>query len=162
MSEKLRHKKDGEDTNKTNQEMREHEKTGSIPGEDRSVSDAERLANTPREGFDADLRSHEFAGNNDGAAHSHDPDRMIRAADRKEWHEKFPQFANDELKQLLIVPQGTRLEQGATYYDLLHPEDGEFTARADFVTNEENLILPKSLHDYELWNKLLGKETANV
>jgi hypothetical protein len=162
MSEKIRNKKDGEDTNKQNQQMREHERTGYIPDAAKSVSDAVRLANTPREGFDDDLRPHEFAGNNDGTHDALDPDRLIRAYDRKEWHEKLPQFTNDELKNLLILPQGTRLEQGASYFDLLHPEDGEFSARADFVTNEENLILPKNQHDFEIWNKLLGKDTANT
>jgi hypothetical protein len=34
-------------------------------------------------------------------------------------HERFPHFRADELKQLRLLTVGRRLEQGATYIDLL-------------------------------------------
>ena len=160
MSEKLRHKKDGEDAGKQNQSMDEYQKTGKLPEDGRTVSDAERLANTPRESFDADLRPHEHSGENSGLASEPSDRELRRAYDIKELHEMLPNFQSDDLKNLVVLAEGTRCEQGATYYDIKHPQDGVFKARADMVADAGNYLVPKSQIDFELWNKLIGRETA--
>lgn len=154
MSDKDRRLKDGEDQNKKNQAMRRHEETGEVPGEGRHQSDAEKLAKMDRADFDRDLRPHEFAGNNSGPDAPHPARR--NAYDLKELHEKLPDFSSADLKNLSILPEGTRLEQGTTYFDLNRPQDGECKARADFVARENNLYLAKTDVDYELWHRLRG------
>jgi hypothetical protein len=62
------------------------------------------------------------------------------------------------LKQLPILPAGTRLEQGATYLDLNDRQAGEFTARSDMIVEEGQLIVPKTEVDHQLWNRLRGVE----
>jgi hypothetical protein len=154
MSEKNRHKKDGQDQNKANQALDHYQKTGETPGEGRSISDAEKLAQTDRAAFDQDLRPHEFAGNNSGQDDPQSPRR--NAYDFKELHEKFPGLSSRDLKNLSILPQNAILEQGASYIDLNRLEEGEFKARADFQITESNLLVAKTGVDYELWDRLRG------
>lgn len=155
MSEKKRHDKDGHDQNKANQAMHEHEKTGAIPSEGRHLSDSEKRDAMDRADFDKDLRPHEFEGNNSG---TDDPQPNLRQAyDIKELHEKYPQFSSTDLKNLTILPEGTRLEQGAKYFDLNHPQGGELAARADMTASQGTLYVAKNTVDYELWNRLCGQ-----
>jgi len=154
MSEKSRHDKDGEDQNKANRAMREHQQTGQVPGEGRHISDAEKLAALDRADFDRDLRPHEGSGQNNMENNGQSNTR--NAYDLKELHEKFPQLSNADLKQLAILPLGAKLEQGATYIDLSRLEEGEFKARADFQITETNLLVAKNSVDHELWDRLRG------
>lgn len=154
MSEKTRHDKDGQDQNKANQAMRQHEKTGAIPGEGRHESDAEKLAQMDRADFDKDLRPHEFEGQNN--PRNDEPQNTRSAYDLKDLHEKFPQLSSADLKQISILPLGEPLEQGATYLDLNRLEEGEFKARADFQITQSNLLVAKNSVDYELWDRLRG------
>ena len=68
----------------------------------------------------------------------------------------LPEFTKDELKQIPVLPPGTRLEQGATYIDLATPDRREFTATADIEAGPHNWFVPKSETDYQLWNRLIG------
>jgi hypothetical protein len=54
-------------------------------------------------------------------------------------HRRLGNMTDDELKLIPILPEGTRLEQGATYIDLAHLDDGELTARGDMLTGPGNL-----------------------
>src|SRR6266568_137274 len=65
----------------------------------------------------------------------------------------------DELKNLTILPAGTRLEQGAKYIDLRNLEQGEFVARSNMVADVVNAYVPKKETDYLLWNRLNQVET---
>lgn len=154
MSEKQRHKKDGEDKGKSLEAMRDYEKTGELPGEGRHESDAEKLAKVDRADFDKDLRPHEGEGQN--LPQNNDTPRARNAYDIKDLHEKFPALSNADLKQLAILPVGTRLEQGATYLDLNDPATGEFKVRADRNVGEHSLLVAKQDVDYELWDRLRG------
>jgi hypothetical protein len=74
-------------------------------------------------------------------------------------HERFKQFSDDELKQLRLLPVGSRLEQGATYIDLNNLGLGEFTATGEMRVGSSNWVVAKKEVPYELWNRLLGAET---
>jgi hypothetical protein len=58
------------------------------------------------------------------------------------------------LRNIVIVPLGDRLEQGAKYIDLMHLERGEFVATADMVSDEDHYYVPKKHTEYVLWNRL--------
>ena len=64
---------------------------------------------------------------------------------------------DEELKQVPLVPEGTRLQQGATYVDLRASRTQEFTARADMVAGPDNAYAPKDRVPYEIWNRLIGE-----
>lgn len=76
------------------------------------------------------------------------------AASIKEMHNKLADLTNDELKNIGIIPTGTRLEEGAEYIDLNHLERGAFTADASMIARPENYYVSKKETDYVLWNRL--------
>src|SRR6058998_1293210 len=78
------------------------------------------------------------------------------AFDVKPLHESLRGFMDDELKQIPVLVEGTRLEQGATYVDLRDPRRRELVARGDMVVEPGQWIVPKQGVDYRLWNRLLG------
>jgi len=55
-----------------------------------------------------------------------------------------------------VLPQGSRLEQGAKYIDLKDPERKEFTAMGSMEAGSDNWYVPKTEVDYQLWNRLTG------
>ena len=69
-------------------------------------------------------------------------------------------MTDDNLKQIPILPTGTRLQQGATYVDLHDPSRIVFKARGDQTAGEYNWLVPKSEVDYQLWNELVGVQEA--
>jgi len=103
--------------------------------------------------FGVDLRPDNFAGANYGL-HSEPRDIGLRAIDIKELYDKLTDLARDELRKIVIVPLGERLEQGAKYLDLQHLEQGEFAATADMLSDEDHYFVPKHHTDYVLWNRL--------
>jgi len=64
---------------------------------------------------------------------------------------------DEELKQVPILNEGERLQQGATYVDLKHPPMEEFTARGDMTAGPDNAYVPKDRVPYEVWNRLIGE-----
>lgn len=76
--------------------------------------------------------------------------------DIKELYDALPDFSKDELKQIVVLPAGTRLEQGATYVDLRTRDRSEFTAIGGMEVGERSWIVPKSEVDYQTWNRLIG------
>ncbi len=155
MSDKQRHKKDGEDKNKSNQALDHYQKTGETPGEGRHESDADKLAKMDRADFDKDLRPHEGQGQN--LPQNAEVANTRNAYDLKDLHAKFPQLSGADLKSLVILPAGAHLEQGATYLDLNNLGEGEFQARADRHVAEHSLFVAKKGVDYELWDRLRGE-----
>lgn len=104
--------------------------------------------------YDAeDLRPDDFAGANYGLR-SEPLDTGLRASDIKELRNKLADLTDDELRNIVILPLGERLEQGAKYIDLQHLERGEFVATADMVSDEDHYYVPKKHTDYLLWNRL--------
>jgi len=104
------------------------------------------------------LRPDNFAGANYGLR-SEPQDVGLRAIDTKELYDKLAGLTRDELRKIVIVPLGERLEQGAKYLDLQHLEQGEFVATADMVSDEDHYYVPKNHTDYVLWNRL--KQLSN-
>jgi hypothetical protein len=103
--------------------------------------------------FEEDLRPDNFAGANYGLR-TEPQDIGLRASDIKELYGKLADLTDDELHNIVIVPLGERLEQGAKYIDLLHLEQGEFIARADMISDEDHYYVPKKHTEYVLWNRL--------
>ncbi|GCE29661.1 hypothetical protein KDA_51450 [Dictyobacter alpinus] len=103
--------------------------------------------------FVADLRPDNFAGANYGLL-SEPQDIGLRASDIKELYGTLADLTHDELRNIVIVPLGTPLEQGAKYIDLQHLERGEFVAMAGMVADEDHYYVPKKRTDYVLWNRL--------
>jgi len=78
------------------------------------------------------------------------------AYESKAAHARLDGFTDDELKQITLVPEGTRLEQGATYLDLLDPAGEEIVGTSDLVADDDHLYVAKRAVDYGLWNRLRG------
>jgi hypothetical protein len=109
-----------------------------------------------------DLNPDASKGINWGLAGPH-PEKNARSAyDDKEVHRALRDFSDDELKRLVILPQGARLEANATYVNLRDPELHEITAEGNEDVGPADLIIPKAEVDYPLWNKLLGAAAATV
>jgi hypothetical protein len=96
---------------------------------------------------------------NPDAAAGQNKDNARTAYDVKEAHRQLVDWTDDELKQVPLLPVGTRLEQGATYVDLREPARREFTATGDMVVPADGLYVPKSEVDLRTWHRLLGIRT---
>ena len=73
-----------------------------------------------------------------------------------EIHRIIPELTNDELRRMVVLQPGYVLEQGAVYIDLRTPSRREFTAHHPIEAGENNLFVPKSVTDHQVWNKLRG------
>lgn len=62
-----------------------------------------------------------------------------------------------DLKRVPVLPEGTRLQQGATYVNLAAPDPREFTATAEMSAAPGDAIAPKDRVPYEVWNRLIGE-----
>ena len=78
------------------------------------------------------------------------------AYDMKDVHDRLRNLNDDELRRIPIVPEGTRLRQGATYVDLSLDRPREFTATAEMISAREQRLASKDDVDHELWNTLVG------
>lgn len=65
-------------------------------------------------------------------------------------------LTDEQLKEIPVLPVGSRLRQGATYLDLGDPRRRSFTAMGGMVAGEDNYYVPKDDIDYTLWNRLTG------
>jgi hypothetical protein len=64
---------------------------------------------------------------------------------------------DEELKQVPLVPAGSRLQQGATYVNLADGSRKEFTATAEITASPGDAYAPKDRVPYEIWNRLIGE-----
>jgi len=123
---------------------------------------AERTSLPPQPGaqhpdeWRADLNPNPLAGQNIGAAGPHPEKDAPTAYDLKDLHRRLRELPDDDLKQIPVVPQGSRLEQGATYIDLAQDEPHEFKATGAMTAERHHCFVPKSEVDYQLWNRLIG------
>jgi hypothetical protein len=108
------------------------------------------------EEYERDLNPDAMAGQNIGDAEAQPSKRGRTAYDVKEAHNRLQNLSDDELKQIRILPEGSRLEQGATYIDLKDPERREFTATGDMEAGPDNWYVAKKDVHYNLWNLLIG------
>ena len=56
-----------------------------------------------------------------------------------------------------MLPEGSRLEQGATYVDLRDDARREFQATGGMTAEPGRLVVPKADVGYQLWNRLVRK-----
>lgn len=110
------------------------------------------------EPYQQDLNPDAMAGQNLGIGEADPAKHGPTAYDVKPVHGRLKRFSDDELKQLRLLPAGSRLEQGATYIDLNNLELGEFTATADMHVGPHHWVVAKKEVPYELWNRLRGAE----
>ncbi|AFZ23611.1 hypothetical protein Cylst_1321 [Cylindrospermum stagnale PCC 7417] len=103
-----------------------------------------------------DLNPQPKAGQNYGTAESDPEKAALNAFEIKELHNQLPEYTDDELKQITLLPPGSRLEQGAKYIDLNDSERHEFTAMGGMEAGPDNWYVPKTEIDYLLWNRLTG------
>ncbi len=107
--------------------------------------------------YQADMNPAAAAGINYGGVGPHpERDDPRTAFDAREVHRLLDGFSDDQLKQLPIMPAGSRLEQDATYIDLADPSRREFRATSGMEARPGQFLVPKSEVDYQLWNRLRG------
>jgi hypothetical protein len=85
-------------------------------------------------------------------------DEGIPGSEDKVLHNRFSELSSDELRRLIVVQPGTRLEQGGTYVDLNRLADGPFKALGGHEAEEGSRYVAKRDTDYELWNRLVGQD----
>jgi hypothetical protein len=106
-----------------------------------------------------DLNPDPMAGQNHGI---HSSGSMGPSAyDVKDVHQTWSDLSNADLKQLPVLPEGTRLEQGAVYLDLNDPQRGEIKALGNMEAERQHRYVAKKSVDYQLWNALLGVENPD-
>jgi hypothetical protein len=107
------------------------------------------------EPYQQDLNPDASKGMNWGLAGPHPEKNECRTAkDVKEVHDLLSEIRDDELDTIPILPAGSRLEANATYLNLREMPPKRFTAGGDEQLGENDLVIPKSEVDYELWNRL--------
>jgi hypothetical protein len=82
------------------------------------------------------------------------------------WQETFKDlvrrmvdFSRHELRQMVVLPVGSRLGQGAVELDAAQPERGAFTAMATMEATAGSYIVARIKVDCQLWQTLLGVTT---
>jgi hypothetical protein len=97
------------------------------------------------------------AAEENGATETERDIRLRTAYDVKDVHRALSGFSDDDLKQIPIVPEGTHLEQGATYIDLAEEPVTEVKVNAGVVTRAGQFYVPKNRVPYTIWNRLIGE-----
>lgn len=105
-----------------------------------------------------DLEPNHMAGQNIGEAAGEREQGLPTAYDVKEVHRSLRGFSDDDLKSIPVLPEGTRLQQGATYLDLSDSRREEFTATGEMQAGSGKQYVPKDEVPYPLWNRLRGIE----
>ena len=108
------------------------------------------------DGWRDELNPNRMAGQNLGVENPHPEQDSRTAYDLKDAHRMLEGITDDGLKQIPVLPEGARLEQGATYIDLRDPGRREFKATGDMVAERDHWYVPKDAVDYQLWNRLIG------
>ncbi len=108
------------------------------------------------EDWQKDLNPHPMAGRNVGLEGEHPEKDAPNASEIKEIQRQLPELTNDELKQIPVLPAGSRLEQGAKYINLKDAKPKEFVAMGVMEAGPDNWYVPKTEVGYQLWNRLTG------
>jgi hypothetical protein len=111
------------------------------------------------EPYQQDLNPDASKGLNWGLAGQHpEKDEPRTAHSAKEAHRWLSDVPDDELERIPLMPAGARLEANAHYLNLA--ERCEFKAEGNETVLEDQIIVPKSEVDYQLWNWLRGVQDA--
>lgn len=79
------------------------------------------------------------------------------AAEVHEAAELLQDLGLEQLRDIPVLHEGTRLEQGATYVDLRDPQRKPFTARGDMFSSRGSLTVPKAGVPHPTWNRIVGE-----
>jgi hypothetical protein len=110
------------------------------------------------EEWQRDLNPNHLAGQNIGVASDIETHGDRTAFNLRKVGWELGNLDDNELKQIPLVAEGTRLQQGATYVDLAADPRHEFTATGDMSAEGDHAYAPKDRVPYEIWNRLLGEE----
>lgn len=108
--------------------------------------------------FEEDLHGNNLSGENHGL----DGEGPVlegtapNAFTLKAVHNRLEGLHDDDLREIPVLPQETRLEQGAVYIDLREPNPVEFRAPGGMIAGPENWYVPKKDVPYPIWNRLIG------
>lgn len=80
----------------------------------------------------------------------------IPAAEVKAIHDRYPDWDDELLESIPVMVVGSRLEEGATYFDLAKPEAGEWTGMNNITVADGEWIVPKSDVEYDVWSLITG------
>jgi hypothetical protein len=113
--------------------------------------------------WERDLNPNHMAGQNIGPtgelAGEGERERLIETAyELKGIHRALANFTDDELKEIPILPVGSRLQQGATYIDLADHPPRELKVNGGVTAERGQYYVPKDRVPYPLWNRLIGEE----
>ena len=97
--------------------------------------------------WEQDLHRNSRAGQNTGLEGPRPEKDAPTAFEIKELHERLADYTSDELKQISVLPAGSRLKQGATYINLKDPARREFTATAEMEADSSDWYVPKKETD---------------
>lgn len=76
----------------------------------------------------------------------------------KDLRSDMPELSGDELSRLSVIQPGTVLPQGSVFLDLNDRSRGAFKAIGGQEVGQGERIVAKSDTDYELWNRLAGRD----
>lgn len=124
----------------------------------REKPQAETLNKHPEE-YQRDLNPDAMAGQNIGVGETDAAKYSRTAYDLKPLHRRLDHILDHDLKQIRVLPEGARLQQGGTYIDLNDLDKGEFRATGDMQAGPNNYYVPKDEVHYNLWNLLIGVNT---
>jgi hypothetical protein len=104
-----------------------------------------------------DLNPGHLAGQNIGPPADDIGSAQMTAFHLRKRGQELRGLHDEELKQVPLVPTGTRLQQGATYVNLAEDAWQEFTATAQITALPDDAYAPKDRVPYEIWNRLIGE-----
>jgi hypothetical protein len=104
-----------------------------------------------------DLNPDHLAGQNIGAESEPVVNPQMTAFHLRKRGHDLRGLDDNDLKQVPVLPEGTRLQQGATYVDLARDRPQEFTATAEMTAEPGHAYAPKDRVPYEVWNRLIGE-----
>lgn len=103
-----------------------------------------------------DLNPDHLAGQNISSGEHDSSGRWTAFHLRKAGHQ-LRGLDDRDLKQVPLVPEGSRLQQGATYVNLAERSPSEFTATGNMTAGPDDAYAPKDRVPYEVWNRLIGE-----
>jgi hypothetical protein len=104
-----------------------------------------------------DLNPTHLAGQNIGPMSQEPTSPHLTAFHLRKRGQELGELDDEDLKQVPLLPEGTRLQQGATYVNLSERSPREFTATANITARAGDAFAPKDRVPYEVWNRLIGE-----
>ncbi len=109
------------------------------------------------EGVRDDLNPDRMAGQNVGPESAPREGAARTAYDAKDIHDALD-LPDDLLKKIPLVPEGRRLQAGATYVNLRQESREPFTAQGRATAGADHWYVAKDRVPYRIWNHLIDEE----